>query len=296
LAVVFSLTGCGRVAFEARDAEAVETDGGHAPDASRDARVDADGGAAVDAGDRGDGGRDGGAGDGGVVGVDGGVADGGGIVIDSRLVAWYPMDGPSASGALRDATGHGHDATCSPATTCPTTARGRIGDAMQFDGASTYLRIPGAAELGPTSGYTIALWVFVDRMRGALITKRDRVVGTWSYSLMSAPVANGLMWAAGTAAGSIDAVLPVGAWSHVAMTWDGASAITVYVDGSVRPFEFAAVPMFDGSDVFLGAREGALSTVAEELFVGRLDDVRIYRGVLSRAEIDALASGGSGVD
>lgn len=81
--------------------------------------------------------------------------------------------------------------------------------------------------------------------------------------------------------------LPVGEWSHVAASFDNRM-LRLYVNGS----EVAALErsgfINPAGDVVIGGHSGGL---ARARFHGWLDDVRIYRRVLSPAEIAALAQG-----
>jgi len=79
--------------------------------------------------------------------------------------------------------------------------------------------------------------------------------------------------------------LPVGGWSHIAATFDNRM-MRLYVNGS----EVAALErsgfINPASNVVVGGHSVGL---ARARFHGRLDDVRVYRRVLSRAEIADLA-------
>jgi len=289
LAAVVSLTstGCGRVEFDPRDAAGMEDSGPVPTDsgASMDSAVDsgpADSGE-TDADVEADSGGD-------AIVVDSGDAmPDVSVAMDPRLIAWYPMDDPPTAGRVRDATGNDHDGMCVDDSTCPLPVAGRVGGALAFDGVRSHVVVPDTGALGPSGGFTIAAWVWIDRAISALISKYDGAAGLWSYSLMAAPVGNGLMWAAGPSAGSIDGVLPLATWTHLTMTWDGGTDLRIYIDGSATMFPFVTTPTFDTSPLLLGTR--AITGAAPTDFLeGRLDDVRIYDAVLTDAEIDALAA------
>jgi hypothetical protein len=84
--------------------------------------------------------------------------------------------------------------------------------------------------------------------------------------------------------------LAPGRWTFVAATFDGDRA-TLYLDGA--PDAEDALQPFDGSRgfTFIGARPEVNGRRARPFtgFEGRLDDVRIFRGALSAAEVAALA-------
>src|SRR5262249_11374212 len=85
-------------------------------------------------------------------------------------------------------------------------------------------------------------------------------------------------------------------WQHVAVTWDGgmdASNIHIFINGvaadstsgltngSGVPISDAGTPLTIGNRPVDNARG----------FNGSIDDVRIYNGVLTQAQIQAIASG-----
>ena len=76
--------------------------------------------------------------------------------------------------------------------------------------------------------------------------------------------------------------LPVGAWSHLAMTYDGAP-VRLFVNG----VQVASLPLTgsiapSGSPLWIGG-----NSPYGEYFNGRIDEVRVYRAALSQAEIQA---------
>ncbi|BDG05380.1 LamG domain-containing protein [Anaeromyxobacter oryzae] len=79
-------------------------------------------------------------------------------------------------------------------------------------------------------------------------------------------------------------------WAHLAASFDGERAV-LYVDGAADAE--ATFSAFDASQgpVLLGARPDASGKRPRlgTFFEGRLDDVRIYRGVLEDREVQALA-------
>ena len=111
---------------------------------------------------------------------------------------------------------------------------------------------------------------------------------TDSYLLHASSGAGGLRPAAGVTVGAAvptvfsPSALPVGAWSHLAMTYDG-SQIRLFVNGvqvASLPQTGAIAP--SGSPLWIGG-----NSPYGEYFSGRIDEVRVYRAALSQAEIQA---------
>ena len=109
---------------------------------------------------------------------------------------------------------------------------------------------------------------------------------TDAYLLHASSDAGALRPAAGVTIGASvptifsPSALPVGVWSHLAMTYDG-SDLRLYVNGvqvstspRTGPIGTSASPLWIGGNSPYG-----------EYFNGRIDEVRVYRAALSQAEI-----------
>ena len=82
----------------------------------------------------------------------------------------------------------------------------------------------------------------------------------------------------------------VGAWRHVAVTYDGAM-VRIYVDGTLSSTSAAPPPMLNDHPVRLGRKPVVAATQEfDQPFQGSLDEVRIYDHALSAAEVTALHS------
>lgn len=204
------------------------------------------------------------------------------------LVAYYKCDGN-----LNDSSGNGHNGTFAGDPNLPAkyiAGPTGFGQALLFDGTGGHQNVecgtfnPSVA----TGKLTVALWAkwdgASDQWQG-LIGKRD----SWAVDDM--------MWHievnhdAGTIGfarydvypDSGGAKLTVGAWTHVAVTFDGTTA-TFYING-VRTgsggFSF-------GTDKGSALHFGSDDPNGGNAFNGALDEVRIYDTVLSEAEIKAL--------
>lgn len=163
------------------------------------------------------------------------------------------------------------------------TARGRV---LRFDGINDKVNLP---EINPTR-VTISAWIKTD----AVGTQQRIVNYNYRYGLeivnsklrclfgVTSPV-----WAACTTPGST--VLLSNTWYHVAVTYDGVSKYTYYVNG---------VPDGSNSTQFTGNLIGhqqvpcighiCVDTISTLYFKGSMDDVRIYDYALSAQEIQQI--------
>jgi hypothetical protein len=184
----------------------------------------------------------------------------------SHTRASYDFD----DGTVTDKSGYGHHGTAQPGVT---TVAGHSGQALSFDGtASSYATIPGVANLNPNKGFEISMWVnptayndygtFARRENQFLV--RNYSTGgrvqfyirrsNWWYSCLT---------------GTAD-VTPIGVWTHVRGTYDGAT-LRLYLDG-VEKCSTAIAGTIDqnSNDLYLGSFGGTAN-----FFNGAIDELTI---------------------
>ena len=208
-------------------------------------------------------------------------------ITGSTLVGHYPFDGSPA-----DVSGNGRTATVYGAGY----VAGRSGSALDLDGTSGYVALPGGILAGATN-FTVALWARLDT-----VTTWSRLfdlgTGTGAYMFLTPRSSAGTARFAITTGGSggeqrIDApsALPAGAWTHVAVTRGGNLGV-LYVDGAevARNSALTATPaaLGDTTQNWLGR-----SQYADPYLDGALDNVRLYSRALTAAEVSTLYTGGS---
>jgi hypothetical protein len=76
-------------------------------------------------------------------------------------------------------------------------------------------------------------------------------------------------------------------WHHAAATYDGATTLKVYLDGTARTCAVSSGQVFSGGTM----RAGRHYSNASYDLDGSLDDLRLYNRVLTAVEISALAAG-----
>ncbi len=193
-----------------------------------------------------------------------------------------------------DASGNGHDLTLRGARLVD---RGRFGGALRsyrgwpVEDTPHQARAPNHPDLTPPGAFTIELWIQPDEelrdyQDAFLIDKK--YVSDEDYQLIlqreTAPDVRRLRTSLGfgdeSAVWQSDAVyLPPGTWRHIAFTYDGAGLGEFFVDGSPagseRKVGYGRISP-GRHDLVLGDRVGS----HYRGFPGRIDQVRIARGVL----------------
>jgi len=223
---------------------------------------------------------------------------------EEGAVAWWSLDEPA--GPLAGEQVLGYDALH---IDCPRPVEGRVGRALELDGAGPHLRVPETAahDFG-TGDFSLSVWLRTreDMWDRPLLDKREGGPARgWALSLFYGMPA--LTLGDGTGTGHCDGMpgsacsryyaptfVADGSWRHIAVTVDrdDPAGGRIYVDG-------VPVWTFDPTD-----RQGDLDTGAE-LWIGRghplpeetwfegaIDEVQLYGVALDREQVGRLADGG----
>jgi hypothetical protein len=148
-----------------------------------------------------------------------------------------------------------------------------------------YIQVPHAAALNPPSAITVEMWLKLDTATPVPATDCSSLVGKdWMQSYWFGVCSGKLrFYPRGSSSARTDtASVPIGVWSHVAVTYDG-SFVRFFINGN-QTNAFAATgamtastaPLRLGSDVQWNHSP-----------VGYLDDIRIWRVARTVAEIEA---------
>lgn len=198
----------------------------------------------------------------------------------ARPLARYAFDGDAT-----DATGNGWTAALNGGVTF---VAGKTGQAADLSGNSQYISLPTGIVSGLTD-FTLATWVRLDTT-AAWRRILDFGTGTTAYMYL-VPTTGSVTRFAITTSGSggeqrinSTTALPIGAWTHVAVTRNGTTGI-LHINGVVAGQNSAMTlsPSSLGSTTnnWLGRSQFS----GDSYLDGQIDDFRIYARALTSTEI-----------
>ncbi len=225
----------------------------------------------------------------------------GNLAVSDGLVGYWKLDETSGTTAA-DSSGLGHTGTHTATPTISSdvpTLQYANPQSLDFDGSSNYVDLGRPAFLNSQFAGKISLsaWIKPDVSKTAVIVgksdNQDHNAPYYDYSLFQ--FGNILNFRIGSAnissSGSGTGALVVNGttWQHVAGTYDGTT-LRAYINGVEVASQVSAGLAIASSarNTRIGARD---TTVMDEFFNGKIDDVRIYRRGLTAQEIQSLRTG-----
>ncbi len=200
--------------------------------------------------------------------------------LDGLVAAWGFDEGTGPIAG--DASGKGHAGVIKQAGW---TTYGRFGGALDFDGRNDWVTVEDTADLDIRNAITLEAWVKPRDLAGWNTILLKESGSGLAYSLYANDFyprhPAGYVNVGGNDISVVDNTgLAFNAWSHVAMTYDGAM-MRLYING-----EAVGHRALTGRII---ATNGALriggNDVWGEYFDGLIDEVRIYTRALSQAEV-----------
>lgn len=220
------------------------------------------------------------------------------------LVGHWPLD-RIEEGTVHDESGNSHHGQVHGN---PEVIDGRVGNALEFDGAQDFIEVGMTPELQTTGSFTMALWIRTTPQTGGTTfgmytyNGSGRGEGQWihasdSHVGISVRHSDGYGQSGASFQDNPYYRIPgdppeivTGNWTHVALRYDEtAEQMSVFVDGTEVFSEHAPLePRIDDSHLTIGARPHQ-NDVGDNFFEGAIDDVRLYHRSLSSNEIAYLA-------
>jgi hypothetical protein len=197
-------------------------------------------------------------------------------VVTDGLVSYWTFDNADMEGkTVKDVWGE-NDGTI---VGDPEVVKGKVGEALQFDGADDYVEVPDDESLQLWSSHTLEAWIYQMESRSSRII--DKIgAGTANGPHLDTHPGTTLRSCAGNCI-STTVTYTLEEWHHVAVTFDDGE-VKLYIDGSVEGEGDVPSPL-DGNNLTLKV---AADSNGENLFLGIIDEPRVYNRALSEDEIN----------
>jgi len=200
--------------------------------------------------------------------------------VGSGLVAAYGFNEGTGT-AIGDASGRGNAGTA--ANTTWSTA-GKYGGALSFNGTNSMVSVANTASLGLTTGMTLEAWANPSALgttwRTLILKEKPAGMAYALYANNNTGKPNGQVDVGGEQNAIGTSGVPLNAWSHLAVTYDG-TALKLYVNGTL----VSTTLVVGQINLSNGALRIGGNTIWNEWFKGLIDEVRIYSRPLSATEI-----------
>lgn len=205
-----------------------------------------------------------------------------------QLLGHYPMNdtGPTCD----DVSGNNNAGFYSGGVQNQPGAAPGSGASVDFNGAGDHVEIPGAPAYDALlNDFTVMAWVKAEALPTGTTVMRvfgnQGPGGSWSFGLRSNL---GLRF---TTHAVLDYDQPAsfvaGQWYHVAVSMDILNDVTFYVNGAPIGTILGAAPANTPNTSYIIGAWNPPGTIPE-FFNGNIDDVQVYAGVLTGAQVQQL--------
>ncbi|MFC1775318.1 LamG domain-containing protein [Patescibacteria group bacterium] len=210
--------------------------------------------------------------------------------LDQGLVGHWTFDGKDvnqATNVITDTSGQGNDGTTYGYDTASTTAIGKIGQALEFDGSDDYVQT--IVNEAAVTQATFSAWIKVDTIDSWDAILFNRGAGSQIHGMLIESTDNiGYIWNNDSSTYNWDSglVLPIDKWVFVVIVVT-PSDVAAYL-GEDEVLSSASNSNSHGSATFDDLRIGEDEINTDRRFDGLIDDARFYNRALSADEIERL--------
>ena len=197
------------------------------------------------------------------------------------MVAYYPFNGNAV-----DESGNGHDGSELNGVALTQDRYGADDSAYEFDGQNDKIAVPDAPGFDITEAITLAAWMMPVEQKTQHIVRKGASARTSPYYLATSGTGDLIFTLTldGRAKQLRKRGYPVGAWSHVVGTYDGAT-MRLYVNGRLEgSFDIEGTIHEDNNPLLIGTRMG----LPADTFAGALDDVMVFDYALDEEAVIEL--------
>ena len=220
------------------------------------------------------------------------------------LVGLWTFDGKdtlwssSTAGTVTDKSGQGNTGTLTNMTQAGSVVIGKMGQALSFNGSSSYIVLPNNFASGLSGGkFTASAWVYANSLPswGTIIKNWGfTTVGAFHFGLngtfgdldLFVAQSNGTPVETHEGTGT---PLPTGSWQFVTAVADG-SYLRLYRNGVAvgTPTSYNGTLKTSFAYTNIGVKPGDAGGADSGYWDGKIDDVRVYNRALSANEVKQL--------
>lgn len=197
--------------------------------------------------------------------------------VSDSLVGYWSFD---EDDGVKDLSGTGNDGIIHGD---PKLVKGKVGDALEFDGVDDYVEIPDNPSISELNELSLSAWIRPSQLGPWIAVIEKAVHEDWSYgffiesdatlSLEICQKGNVLVCCIG------DFKVEVGTWYHIACTYDGSMG-RLYVDGKLEGEMPASGPVnITTYPLTIGCRNG------QSFFAGTIDEVTLWNKAVTLEEM-----------
>jgi hypothetical protein len=203
-----------------------------------------------------------------------------------KLVGKWKFDEGLGSSAL-DSSGNGNDGSLKGQARW--VANGKAGFALDFNGKDSYVEIPDSESLQIPNSATVSIWVYPRSYPNDKPTILCKGGNHQDFDIIMQKENGGVWWYLSSVATDYVVTtsnpIPIGQWTHLAVTYKADDSIAIYVNGELSGY----TPITDTRSPSLNPLYIGKSFWSDRFFDGLIDEVNIYQGCLSQNEIKKLA-------
>ncbi len=227
--------------------------------------------------------------------------------LSNGLVGWWTMDGAdtvwssATAGTEIDKSGNGNIGTLNGMTQSGSPTVGKIGQALRFDGSSSYVDITNSSGVADNlTNFSVSAWF----KSSASIPGDAEIVSKfgaggiatgegWSLDIHGNALIGIIQGAGGSTYAVKETAVTVtdGKWHHGVMVVTGGNTVALYFDGQNQTGSAVGgtvTSYTNASNIRVG------NDYNSKLFPGTIDDVRVYNRALSASEVQQLYGLGAG--
>lgn len=216
-------------------------------------------------------------------------------MVEHAPQAWWRLDETNGALVMLDVMGR-HDGVYSgePGSSVLLGTAGIAGStAAAFNGSPSYGVVPFSTELNPVE-FTLVAWVRSTDLALAEMTpvsSRYEGKGVWFWLYPAG------RWSGGASGSGFNYYIPSSApegragsneWTMLAISYSPESTLRFLVNGQWDGTGYADFERNSGGPLLIGARGATASTMAEGFFHGDVDEVALYKRVLTQEQLRRL--------